>query len=140
MENDALPQKTRKGPSLAALAALVTLALSLWLEVELSSALLRAVLVYLGLSLITMTYRVILGHYLAASEERAREELFERIQKEAEAELSKDGGEKKSPGKRESHTASGLEIQKPVRSPGEAVSSGEKKSKAQKKVKEAAEV
>ncbi len=84
-----MTEKTRKGPSFAALAALTTLAVSLWLEVELSSALFRSVLVYLGMSLLVLGYRVILSHYLAASEERARRELLERIQKEAEEEAKK---------------------------------------------------
>lgn len=84
-----MAEKTRKGPSLAALAALTTLAVSLWLEMELSSALFRSVLVYLGMSLLVLGYRVILSYYLAASEERARRELLERIQKEAEEEAKK---------------------------------------------------
>ncbi len=80
-------EKRRRGPSLAALASLVSLAVALWMEVELSTALLRAVLVYLGLSMLTLAYRAILGHYLAASEARARQQLLEKAQQEAEEEM-----------------------------------------------------
>jgi hypothetical protein len=99
-------EKTRRGPSLAALASLITLAISLWMEVELSSAFLRAVLVYLGISMLVMGYRVILGHYLAASEARASKDLLDKIQREAEEEVRKQqeaaGAEKKA---KESKTA-----------------------------------
>ncbi|RJP81632.1 MAG: hypothetical protein C4524_01555 [Candidatus Zixiibacteriota bacterium] len=84
-----MDEKTRKGPSLAAISCLLTLAVSLWMEVELSSALFRAVLVYLGLSLVLLVYRVILGHYLVISERKAREELLEKARREAEAELAR---------------------------------------------------
>jgi hypothetical protein len=82
-------ESLRRGPSLAALAALGTLALCLWFNMELASALLRAVLVYLGLSLVSLLYRVILGHYLAASQRRAQEEMLQRLQREAEEEARK---------------------------------------------------
>ncbi|HEX7343436.1 MAG TPA: hypothetical protein VF398_04170, partial [bacterium] len=74
-----------KGPSVAALAALMTLAACLWFDVELSSALFRSVLVYLGVSLMALLYRVILSHYLSVSQERAQQEFLERVQREAES-------------------------------------------------------
>lgn len=80
---------SRKGPSLAALAALTTLAVGLWFDVELSAALFRSVLVYLGLSLLTTVYRVILGHYLRTSQERAQREFLEKVQREAESERTR---------------------------------------------------
>jgi hypothetical protein len=99
-------EKTRRGPSLAALASLITLAVSLWMEVELSSAFLRAVLVYLGIAMLMMGYRVILGHYLAASEAKARKDLLDKVQREAEEEVRSQqetaGAEKKA---REAKTA-----------------------------------
>ena len=79
----------RRGPSVAALAALSTLAVCLWLDVELSSALFRSVLVYLGVSLLALLYRVILGHYLSVSQERAQQEFLERMQREAEEEAAR---------------------------------------------------
>jgi hypothetical protein len=81
-------ETSRRGPSVAALAALSTLAGCLWFEVELSSALFRAVLVYLGVSLLALLYRVILGHYLSVSQERAQQEFLERMQREAEEEAA----------------------------------------------------
>jgi hypothetical protein len=82
-------EKQRRGPSISAIASLVTLAVSLWFEVELSSALFRAVAVYLGLSMLGLVYRAILSHYLAASEQRARQEMLEKLAREAEDELRK---------------------------------------------------
>jgi hypothetical protein len=82
-------EKRRRGPSLSAMASLLTLAVSLWFEVELSTALFRAVAVYLGLSMAGLIYRAILGHYLTASEERARRDLLEKLAKEAEEEIRK---------------------------------------------------
>ena len=74
---------------MAALAALSTLAVCLWFDIELSSALFRSVLVYLGISLLTLLYRVILGHYLSLSQERAHQEFLERMQREAEEEAAR---------------------------------------------------
>ncbi len=71
---------------MAALASLGTLAVCLWFDIELSSALFRSVLVYLGLSLLVQLYRVILGHYLSVSQERAHQEFLQRMQREAEEE------------------------------------------------------
>jgi hypothetical protein len=82
-------EKQRKTPSLSALAALITLAIALWMEVDLPIALFRAILVYLGLSLVSMTYRVVLGKFIAYSYQKAQEELLDRIQKEAEEERKK---------------------------------------------------
>jgi len=76
----------QKGPSLSAVAALATLAISLWMEVDLSTALFRSVLVYLSFSLILLAYRVVLEKYLAASQARSERELLEKIQREAEEE------------------------------------------------------
>lgn len=81
-----LTERQRKGPSLSALAALATLAVALWLQVDLASALLRAVLVYLGLSMISLAYRSILGRFIAASQAKAQREMLEKIQREAEEE------------------------------------------------------
>lgn len=79
-------KKEPKGPSLSALAALITLAISLWMEVDLAAALFRSVLVYLVLSMLSMAYRVVLGRFIAASQEKAQRELLEKIQREAEEE------------------------------------------------------
>ncbi|MCX6640527.1 MAG: hypothetical protein NTW14_08620 [bacterium] len=84
-----MSEKQRKGPSLSAIAALVSLAAALWMEVDLPDALLRAVLVYLGLSMVSMTYRVILGKFITHSYEKAQKELLDRIQREAEEERQK---------------------------------------------------
>ena len=73
---------------MAALASLSTLAVCLWFEIELSSALFRSVLVYLGISLLALLYRVILGHYLSVSQERAHQEFLQRMQREAEEEAA----------------------------------------------------
>lgn len=73
---------------MSALAALSTLAVCLWFDIELSSALFRSVLVYLGVSLLALLYRVILGHYLSVSQERAHQEFLQRLQREAEAEAA----------------------------------------------------
>ena len=81
--------KQRRGPSFSAMASLATLAVSLWFEVELSAALFRSVLVYLGLSMTGLIYRAILSHYLASSEERARQELLDKLAREAEEEMKK---------------------------------------------------
>lgn len=75
-----------KGPSLSALAALTTLAVTLWMQVDLPTAIFRSLVVYLVLSLISMTYRVILGRLLAASQAKAQRELLEKVQREAEEE------------------------------------------------------
>lgn len=114
-----MTEKTRKGPSFAALAALTTLAVSLWLEVELSAALFRSVLVYLGMSLLVLGYRVILSHYLAASEERARRELLERIQKEAEEEAKKQAQKQtaSADSKKEAGNKAGQSEKTPARKP-----------------------
>jgi len=96
-----MTEKQRKGPSLAALAALATLAITLWFDVELSMALFRAVLVYLGMSLLALVYRIILGHYLTASQERAQQALLERVQREAEQEAAKADREAATSGKKE---------------------------------------
>ncbi|MBU0518966.1 hypothetical protein KKA00_05545 [bacterium] len=86
----------QKGPSLSALAALTTLAIALWMEVDLSTALFRSVLVYLSFSLILLAYRVVLEKYLAASQASAERELLEKIQREVEEEerLQKEQQEK----------------------------------------------
>ena len=81
-----MAKKEAKGPSLSALAALITLAVSLWMEVDLATALFRSVLVYLGLSMLSMAYRVVLGRFIAASQEKAERELLEKVQREAEEE------------------------------------------------------
>ncbi|MFH1861254.1 MAG: hypothetical protein ABH878_00445 [bacterium] len=82
-----LPQlNDRKGPSLSAIASLATLAISLWLEVDLYIALFRAVLVYLGFSLLLLAYRTLLGRFLSMSKEREEREFLERMMKEAEQE------------------------------------------------------
>lgn len=81
-----MAKKEVKGPSLSALAALITLAVSLWMEVDLATALFRSVLVYLGLSMLSMAYRVVLGRFIAASQEKAERELLEKVQREAEEE------------------------------------------------------
>ena len=90
---------SRRGPSVAALASLSTLAVCLWFEVELSSALFRSVLVYLGISLLALLYRVILGHYLSVSQERAHEEFLQRMQREAEEEAAQAKKEEAAPGR-----------------------------------------
>lgn len=82
-------EKKPKGPSLSALAALTTLAIALWLEVDLATALFRSVLVYLLLSMVSLAYRVILGRFIAASQRKAEEELLEKVQREAEEEERK---------------------------------------------------
>ena len=84
-----MQEKKPKGPSLSALAALTTLAIALWMEVDLATALFRSVLVYLLLSMVSLAYRVILGRFIAASQRKAEEELLEKIQREAEEEESK---------------------------------------------------
>jgi hypothetical protein len=89
VRKDSHTESRRRGPSLSAIASLLTLAVSLWLEVTLNAALFRSVLVYLGLSGVSLIYRAILSHYWAASEERARKEVYERLQKEAEEEMRK---------------------------------------------------
>lgn len=94
-------EKQRRGPSLSAIAALITLAASLWLQVELSSALFRSVLVYLGLSMVGLFYRAILGHYLAASETRAHQEMLNKLAREAEEEMRKQAEEQKQKAKNE---------------------------------------
>lgn len=96
-----MTEKKPKGPSLSALAALATLAVALWLEVDLATALFRSVLVYLALSMLSMVYRVVLGGFIAASQRRAQEELLRKVQREAEeeqrrtpkgAQVSRNGG------------------------------------------------
>ena len=84
-----LAQNKQKGPSLSALAALITLAISLWLEIDLATALFRSILVYLILSLLLMAYRIVLGRFLAISQAKAEAELLEKIQREAEEEEAK---------------------------------------------------
>jgi hypothetical protein len=79
-------EKQAKGPSLSALAALITLAVALWMEVDLATALFRSVLVYIGLSMLIMVYRTVLGRFVAAAQQKAEQELLEKIQKEAEEE------------------------------------------------------
>jgi hypothetical protein len=78
-----------KGPSFSALAALATLAIALWLEVDLATAILRSVIVYLILSLVATAYKIVLGRYLAISQARAEREMLEKIQREAEEEERK---------------------------------------------------
>ncbi len=82
-------EKKPKGPSLSALAALTTLAIALWIEVDLATALFRSVLVYLLLSMVSLAYRVILGRFIAASQRKAEAELLEKVQREAEEEERK---------------------------------------------------
>ncbi len=81
-----MEKNKQKGPSLSALAALTTLAIALWLQVDLATALFRSILVYLTFSLMLMAYRVILGRFLAISQARAEQELLDKIQREAEEE------------------------------------------------------
>jgi hypothetical protein len=71
------------------------------MEVTLSTALFRAVLVYLGLSGVSLIYRAAFSHYWAVSETRAQKELYERIQKEAEEELRKQAEAEKLKSKNE---------------------------------------
>ncbi|GEM_PF-2835336 len=82
-------EKKPKGPSLSALAALTTLAIALWMEVDLATALFRSVLVYLLLSMVSLAYRVILGRFIASSQRKAEAELLEKVQREAEEEERK---------------------------------------------------
>ncbi|TKJ42247.1 hypothetical protein CEE37_00795 [candidate division LCP-89 bacterium B3_LCP] len=84
-----MTKEQAKGPSLSALAALATLAITLWMEVDLASALFRSVLVYLGFSMLIMAYRIVLGRFVASSQERAERELLEKVQREAEEEEAK---------------------------------------------------
>lgn len=81
-----MTKKEVKGPSLSALGALTTLAIALWMEVDLATALFRSVLVYLGLSMLIMAYRVVLGRFVASAQQKAEKELLEKIQREAEEE------------------------------------------------------
>jgi hypothetical protein len=89
VRKDTHVENRRRGPSLSAIASLLTLAVSLWLEVTLNTALVRSVLVYLGLSGVSLVYRAILSHYWAASTERAQKEMYDRLQREAEEEMRK---------------------------------------------------
>ena len=82
-------ENRRRGPSLSAIASMLTLAVSLWMEVTLNTALFRSVLVYLGLSGVSLIYRAALSHYWAASQTRAQKEMYERLQREAEEEMRK---------------------------------------------------
>ncbi len=81
-----MSEKQAKGPSLSALAALITLAVALWIEVDLATALFRSVLVYIGLSMLIMVYRTVLGRFVASAQQKAEQELLEKIQREAEEE------------------------------------------------------
>lgn len=81
--------KESKNPSLSPLAALITLAVSLWMEVDLANALFRSVLVYLGCSLLIMVYRIVLGRFLAESQAKMERELLLKAQKEAEEETGR---------------------------------------------------
>jgi hypothetical protein len=89
----------------AALAALTTLAACLWFDVELSSALFRSVLVYLGISLMALLYRVILSHYLSVSQERAQQEFLERVQREAESALTDHRSQREAPAEAQAEAA-----------------------------------
>ena len=82
-------REKQKGPSFSALAALATLAIALWLEVDLATAIFRSVIIYLVLSLVSMAYKIILGRYLAVSQAKVEQELLEKIQREAEEEERK---------------------------------------------------
>lgn len=84
-----MTQKEVKGPSLGALGALTTLAVALWMEIDLATALFRSVLVYLGLSMLIMAYRVILSRFVASAQQKAEQELLEKIEREAEEEQRK---------------------------------------------------
>ena len=95
-------EKQPKGPSLSALAALTTLAVSLWLEVGLASALFRSVLVYLGLSMLIMAYRVVLGRFIAATQAKVEREILENARREAEEERQRVKAERQEKERRES--------------------------------------
>jgi len=90
-----LAENKQKGPSLSSLAALTTLAIALWTEVDLAVALFRAIAVFLVLSLLTMAYRVVMARFLAISQEKAQRELLEKVQFQAEEEEAKRQEERK---------------------------------------------
>ncbi len=98
-ETDVAKEK-QKGPSLSALAALTTLAVALWMEVDLPVAIFRSILVYLVLSLVLMAYRLVVGKILEASQRRAQRELLEKIQKEAEEEQQRNQQREEAQAKR----------------------------------------